>query len=192
MSTVCRRSGLIENDDIPSSYLPPWMPGMMPGKALFWNSAVSPSFCATAVPRSMSMPSIVVPSGPVNSVGGYDASVPNTILPSAETLCGTFAASASTLAWVGTALGAAGPCGVGGARGAGAAAPADVGAAEEPLPSPPAPHPARTAVSAAQASAAGSVRGSDTDQPPEGRWYAGMLPLSVASGPPLCICCYLR
>ena len=63
MSTVCTRSGLIENDDMPSSYLPPWMPGMMPGKALFWNSAVSPSFCATAVPRSTSMPMIVVPSG---------------------------------------------------------------------------------------------------------------------------------
>ena len=63
MSTVCTRSGLIENDDMPSSYFPPWMPGMMPEKALFWNSAVSPSFCAMAVPRSTSMPMIVVPSG---------------------------------------------------------------------------------------------------------------------------------
>ena len=124
---------------------------MMPGKALFWNSAVSPSFCATAVPRSTSIPTIVVPSGAVNSFGGYDASVPNTILPSADTLCGTFAASASSLVGVGIALLAA--------------APADVGAADEPLPSPPEPHPASTA-SAAHASAAGSVRGSDTEQPP--------------------------
>ena len=113
MSTVCTRSGLIENDDMPSSYFPPWMPGMMPGKALFWNSAVSPSFCATAVPRSTSMPMIVVPSGAVNSFGGYEASVPNTILPSAATLCGTFAASASSFVGAGSALDAAAPADVG-------------------------------------------------------------------------------
>ena len=60
MSTVCRRSGVTENDDIPSSNLPLAMPGMMPSKLLFWNSAVRPSFWATAVPRSTSIPMILV------------------------------------------------------------------------------------------------------------------------------------
>ena len=49
----------------------------------------------------------------MNSFGGYDASVPNTILPSAATLCGTFAASASSLVGVGSALDAAAPADVG-------------------------------------------------------------------------------
>ena len=119
---------------------------------------------------------IVVPSGAVNSFGGYDASVPNTILPSADTLCGTFAASASSLVGVGIALLAA--------------APADVGAADEPLPSPPEPHPASTA-SAAHASAAGSVRGSDTGTTSmRAVRYPRDALTSAVSGPLLCIGCY--
>src|SRR5688572_10365373 len=77
MSTVCTRSSLIENEDMPSSYLAPAIPGMIPENALFWNSAVSPSFCAAAVPK--------------------------TILPSAETAAGTIAASASSLVTAGAA-----------------------------------------------------------------------------------------
>ncbi len=104
MSTVWTRSSLIENEDMPSSYLAPSMPGMIPENALFWNSAVRPSFCATAVPRSTSMPMIVLPSVSVNSFGGYDASVPKTILPSARRPpAGTIAASASSLVTVGAA-----------------------------------------------------------------------------------------
>ncbi len=120
---------------------------------------------------------IVVPSGAVNSFGAYEASAPNTILPSAATLCGTFAASASSFVGVGSALDAA--------------APADVGAADDPLPLPPAPHPARTTASAAQASAAGSWRGSDTEA--TSKWTMGtrgMLPPPAVSSPPLCKGCY--
>ena len=124
------------------------------------------------------MPMIVVPSGAVNSFGGYDASVPNTILPSAATLCGTFAASASSL--VGAGSGAAS----GGARG-------------------------RRSGGRAAAVAARPAPGEDGGERSTGErggecagerhgcnllravWYAGMLPLSAASGPLLCMGCYL-
>ena len=123
MSTVWTRSSLIENEDMPSSYLAPSMPGMIPENAAFSNSAVRPSFCATALPRSTSMPMIVLPSVSVNSFGGYDASVPNTILPSADTACGTSAASASSLVTAGAAdAGALGRAAAGAARGRAAAA----------------------------------------------------------------------
>ena len=123
------------------------------------------------------MPMIVVPSASMNSFGAYEASVPNDDLAVGGDVGGTIAASASSFVGAGSALDAA--------------APADVGAADDPLPLPPAPHPARTAASAAQASAAGSWRGSDTEA--TSRWTMGtpgMLPLPAASGPPLCKGCY--
>ena len=49
MSTIFSRSALSVNDDMPSSYFPAAMPGMMPSNALFWNSTFRPSFCADGV-----------------------------------------------------------------------------------------------------------------------------------------------
>ena len=82
MSTCFSRSALSVNDDMPSSYFLAAMPGRMPSNALFWNSTSRPSFWPTALPRSTSMPMIVVPSVSTNSLGAYDASEPTTILPS--------------------------------------------------------------------------------------------------------------
>jgi hypothetical protein len=169
MSTVCTRSSLIENEDMPSSYLAPAIPGMIPENALFWNSAVSPSFCATAVPSSTSQPMMVLPSVSVNSFGGYDASVPKTILPSAETAAGTIAASASSLVTVGAAD-----------AGASDGAPAGAEAGAPPPPSPPEPQLARVNASAVTASARdrGRVRLMDGLRGVRDEQYAGMLPLS--------------
>ena len=69
MSTCFSRSALSVNDDMPSSYFLAAMPGRMPSNALFWNSTSNPSFWPTALPRSTSMPMIVVPSVSTNSLG---------------------------------------------------------------------------------------------------------------------------
>ena len=69
MSTTFSRSALSVNDDMPSSYFLAAMPGRMPSNALFWNSTSRPSFWPTALPRSTSMPMIVVPSVSTNSLG---------------------------------------------------------------------------------------------------------------------------
>jgi len=61
MSTCFSRSLLSVNDDMPKSYFLAAMPGRMPSNALFWNSTSSPSFWPMALPRSTSMPMIVVP-----------------------------------------------------------------------------------------------------------------------------------
>ena len=69
MSTTFSRSALSVNDDMPSSYFLAAMPGRMPSNALFWNSTSRPSFWPMALPRSTSMPMIVVPSVSTNSLG---------------------------------------------------------------------------------------------------------------------------
>src|SRR5260370_35029412 len=96
MSTVFLRSGLIVNDDTPTSYLAVSTPAMMLPNGAVTNCAVSPSFAATALNTSTSKPSIVLPSAARNSLGAYVESVPTTILPSALTTSGTFAASAAS------------------------------------------------------------------------------------------------
>jgi hypothetical protein len=103
MSTTFSRSALSVNEDMPSSYFLAAMPGRMPSNALFWNSTCRPSFWPMALPRSTSMPMIVVPSAAKNSLGAYDASEPTTILPSDATSGGTSAASAASFCTVGTA-----------------------------------------------------------------------------------------
>ena len=66
-STVASRSLESVNDDMPSSYLLP-MDGMMLSNFDSWNSAVSPSFLAIAVPRSTSKP-MILPLASLNSFG---------------------------------------------------------------------------------------------------------------------------
>ena len=104
MSTCFSRSALSVNDDMPSSYFLAAMPGRMPSNALFWNSTSRPSFWPTALPRSTSMPMIVVPSASTNSLGAYDASEPTTILPSDAMSDGTSLASASSFCTAGAGL----------------------------------------------------------------------------------------
>ena len=103
-STVASRSLESVNDDMPSSYLLP-IDGMMLSNFDSWNSAVSPSFLAIAVPRSTSKP-MILPLASLNSFGSYVGSVPMASLPSDLTASGTCAASASSFC---TALGSAAP-----------------------------------------------------------------------------------
>src|SRR6476660_5107714 len=95
------------NDDTPTSYLPEPTPGMMSPNGAEVNSAFRPSFCATALNRSTSKPTTVLPSVSMNSAGAYVESVPTMILPSDLTAAGTL--SASALSTVTGAAEAAGP-----------------------------------------------------------------------------------
>ena len=57
------------NDDAPMPYLPLWMPGMMVSKVALTSVALSPRTWVMAVARSASMPTMVEPSGAMNSSG---------------------------------------------------------------------------------------------------------------------------
>src|SRR4030095_386370 len=98
MLTCCLRSSLMVNDDTPNSYLPDWRPGMMSANLDGWYSVFRPSLAATALNRSTSQPTTVLPSGSRNSFGAYSALIPTRILPSDLTSAGTLAASASSTA----------------------------------------------------------------------------------------------
>ena len=56
-------------DEAPMSYLPLWMPGMMVSKVALTSLALRPSTWLMAVARSASMPTMVEPSGAMNSSG---------------------------------------------------------------------------------------------------------------------------
>src|ERR671914_2724829 len=103
MLTCLSRSALMVNDETPTSNLPDWTPGMMASKLPDIHSVLSPSLAATASKASRSQPTTVLPSAARNSLGGYDASTPTTILPSLLTAAGTMAASLGSAALVGLA-----------------------------------------------------------------------------------------
>ena len=69
MFACCMRSGLIVNEETPTSYLPEPTPAMIESNDAVWKSASRPSFCATALNRSTSKPTIVSPSLSMNSLG---------------------------------------------------------------------------------------------------------------------------
>ena len=100
MLTCFFRSGLIVNELTPTSYLPESTPRMIESNGALTNFASRPSFVATAVKRSTSMPSTVLPSSPRNSFGAYEASEPMASVPFSLISAGTLSArawSASTL-----------------------------------------------------------------------------------------------
>jgi hypothetical protein len=57
------------NDDTPASYLPDWTPGMMSANLEGCHSVCRPSLAATALNRSTSKPTTVLPSVSRNSLG---------------------------------------------------------------------------------------------------------------------------
>ena len=67
-STVCSRSLLSVNDDMPTLKVPPWIDGMILAKSASRYSGVSPSVAAIAFIRSTSNPTIL-PLGSLNSLG---------------------------------------------------------------------------------------------------------------------------
>ena len=75
-------------------YLPATIPGMMVSNVALTSLALRPSVCAMASERSASMPTMVVPSGAKNSLGGYEASRATVSVPADFTEDGTAAASA--------------------------------------------------------------------------------------------------
>src|SRR5512139_3166734 len=103
MSTTFRRSGLIVKEDTPISYFPDCMLGMRLGNGAETYFVLSPSFAATALNRSMSKPTTVLPSAARNSLGAYVESVPTVMVPSDEMPAGTIAASAVSFEVVGDA-----------------------------------------------------------------------------------------
>ena len=64
-----RRSGLIVNEETPTSYRLEPTPAMIESNEADSNSASKPSFWATAENRSTSKPTIVSPSSSMNSLG---------------------------------------------------------------------------------------------------------------------------
>src|SRR6188768_3719510 len=87
------RSALTVNDETPTVYLPEVTPGMIASNFADCHSAVRPSFCATALNRSTSKPTTVLPSASRNSFGAYVESVPMMSLPDALISAGTLSAS---------------------------------------------------------------------------------------------------
>src|SRR3954454_7587611 len=69
---------------------------MISSNVAFWNSTLTPSTSPMALPRSTSMPWIVVLSSAKNSFGAYDESVATTILPADLIFSGSLAARASS------------------------------------------------------------------------------------------------
>ena len=80
------------NDDIPTSYLPDWMPGMIVSKVAFTNFQVRPMTLPSACPSSGSHPVTVLPLEPMNSFGAYVASAATVSVPFDLTFAGTSAA----------------------------------------------------------------------------------------------------
>ncbi len=92
MLACFNRSGLTVNDETPTVYFPDSTPAMIVPKSADWYFAVSPSFDITALNRSMSKPSTVLPSPARNSLGAYDESVPTVTTPALRIAAGTLAA----------------------------------------------------------------------------------------------------
>ena len=67
-STVCSRSLVSVNDDMPTLKVPPWIDGMILAKSASRYSAVRPSVAAIAFIRSTSKPTIL-PLSSLNSLG---------------------------------------------------------------------------------------------------------------------------
>ena len=108
-STVASRSLVSVNDDMPMLYLPPASAGMISSNVTFWKFAFRPSFAAMALPRSTSMPMMVLPSVSKYSFGAYDASVAMVRVPADLIAAGTSdAGSAAALAAGAGAAAAAG------------------------------------------------------------------------------------
>src|ERR671932_1402995 len=102
MVACWRRSGLMVNEETPTSYRPEPTPAMIESNGAVSNCASRPSFCATSSNRSTSKPMIVWPSSARNSLGAYVLSLPTVITPSSATAGGTRAASASSAATLGS------------------------------------------------------------------------------------------
>ena len=68
-STTFSRSFVSVSEDMPRSYLPPARAGMMLSNDALTTFARRPITAASAVARSASVPSTVLPSEPMNSFG---------------------------------------------------------------------------------------------------------------------------
>src|SRR5688500_15785991 len=104
MVACASRSGLIVNDETPTSYLPEPTPAMIESNGAVWNSASRPSFFATSVNRSTSKPMTVSPSSARNSLGAYVVSLPTVMTPSSLTAAGTLAARESSAETLGSGV----------------------------------------------------------------------------------------
>src|ERR1043165_6619992 len=94
MVTCFSRSLLIVKEETPAAYFLLVTPGMMLSNLADCHSVVRPSFWATALNRSTSKPSTVLPSVARNSLGAYVASTPMVMVPSDLMASGTICASA--------------------------------------------------------------------------------------------------
>ena len=74
---------------------------MMLSNVTLTNFVCRPNSAASALPKSTSMPSIVLPSVPMNSSGGYDASAAMVNVPLLLIAGGTRAAAAALTELVG-------------------------------------------------------------------------------------------
>src|SRR3954471_3140867 len=101
MLTCCLRLSLMVKLETPMSYLPPWTPVMIESKFAGSHCTLTPRVWPTALNRSTSIPSTVLPSLARNSFGAYDASVPTTMVPADLIFGGSFAARAADLVSVG-------------------------------------------------------------------------------------------
>ena len=109
-STVCSRSLVSVNDDMPTLKVPPWMEGMILAKSASRYSAVRPRVAAIAFIRSTSKPTIL-PLGSLNSLGVYGMLTPTISLPLDLISSGTALAISSTFAAAAAAVSVAGPLG---------------------------------------------------------------------------------
>src|SRR5580692_1146750 len=66
---------------MPRSYLPETRPGMIVSKVALTTLTFRPSSCPMALAMSASMPTTVVPFGPMNSLGAYVASAATIRVP---------------------------------------------------------------------------------------------------------------
>ena len=94
-STVCSRSLVSVNDDMPMLKVSPWIDGMIFAKSASRYSGVRPSVAATAFTRSTSKPTIL-PLGSLNSFGAYGMLTPTISFPDDLIASGTVFAISST------------------------------------------------------------------------------------------------
>src|SRR5690348_15482305 len=80
-------------DETPISYLPESTAWISVGNGAVMYFVFRPSFAATALKRSTSIPTAVLPSAARKSLGGYVVSIPTVMVPSDLMDDGTIAAS---------------------------------------------------------------------------------------------------
>ena len=107
-STVCSRSLVSVNDDMPTLKVSPWIDGMIFAKSASRYSACRPSVAAIAFIRSTSKPTIL-PLGSLNSLGVYGMLTPTISFPDDLMASGTVFAIASTFSALTAVVAVVGP-----------------------------------------------------------------------------------